>query len=119
MNPYLEAFLPIISLVITTMLGVAVAYIKKKYDIDVEVADRQALHSALQTGIQAAIQKSERVVDPAYINKEKIISEAVSYAEKSVPDAVRRLEPTPEVMAHIALSKLAQILIPGAGLILK
>jgi hypothetical protein len=130
MNPYFEALLPILSLVITTLFGLGVAYLKKRYDIQVEVADRDALHSALTTGVQAAVArinapkvqpptphvppKSQTIAQPAPVympmDHDEVIQDAISYASRSVPEALLRLNPPAGILAEIALSKLSQVL---------
>jgi len=66
-----------------------------------EATDRQALHSAMETGTAAAEKKFSGTNAPA---SEKA-AYAVNYAEKSVPDAIKNLKPTSEVMAKLAMAK--------------
>lgn len=121
MNPYFEALLPIISLIITTLVGIGTVYIKKRFDISLDVADREAMHSALQTGVNAAISKisNEKIkeivlapIEDIDVKKAKnvIVEDAIAYAKTSVPGAIDRLAPGTGILTSIALSKLEQIL---------
>jgi hypothetical protein len=69
-----------------------------------EARDRQALHSALKTGMESAEQKYGARAD----TKTKV-EYAIDYANKSTPDAVANLAPSKEVMIKLAQSKAQEI----------
>lgn len=94
--PYLVA--AIVS-VVTLVWGYAAVYAKRKWGIEIEAFDRDALHSAVATGV-------DLVADRVMTNDQKV--EAVlDYVGKSVPDALRKLAPSPEVLTSIILAKLS------------
>lgn len=72
----------------------------RKTGIEVEEKHRAALHSALMTGIRAAI--------VAGLGKEAAVLAAVRYASRSVPDAIAKLRPGADVTAEIAAAKYEQ-----------
>ena len=53
-EPY---FLELLSVVITAMLGVAVAFAKDRFGLEIEARHREALHSALMTGARLALSR--------------------------------------------------------------
>ena len=67
-----------------------------------EAKDREALHSALATGMTVAETKYG-----ASGNTSEKVAYAIDHAQKSVPDAMRNLNPPADVLAKIAMSKQA------------
>lgn len=65
-----------------------------------EARDREALHSALETGVLAGELKYG-----ANGSRGDVVAYAVDYAQKSVPDAMKALNPPADVLAKIAMSK--------------
>jgi hypothetical protein len=82
--------------------------IKQWTGIQIEARHREALHSAMMTGVAAAlargrIKASEVTVDV----KSQIVKEAVEWAYTSVPDALEALGVGPKALAELAESKIA------------
>jgi hypothetical protein len=68
-----------------------------------EAKDREALHSALNTGIKSA--EAAFTADTTMDDK---VQFAINYAHKSVPDAIKNLAPSHEVMTKLARSKIEE-----------
>jgi phage-related protein len=105
----LEAFgalLPTLLQIISAILGVLLIRIstvaKTRWGIEIEARHREALQTALMSGIQAALSRGESGPDA--------ISSAVKHAAESVPDAITALKPASGVLASIAEGKLRDAL---------
>ncbi|WP_052261578.1 hypothetical protein [Leisingera sp. ANG-M1] len=107
-NDLLPLFMPYlleaVGLVLASLIGAAAMAAKKRFGIEIEAKHREALHSALMTGLQAALRHK------ASAGREAIIEAAISYAGNSVPDALNALRPENAVLRNIARAKLEQIL---------
>lgn len=101
-NTVLPALLTIFSTVLSAFLIRAAAAAKARWDIEIEANDRDALHSALMTGIRAALRRG--------LGGSDAVSAAIAHAESSVPDALGRLKPAAGVVANIAEGKLQDAL---------
>ncbi len=91
----------ILAIIINRAAGVA----QVRWGIEIEARHREALHSALMSGVRSAL--SAGVSGPG------VIVAATAYAEASVPDAIRALKPTPDVLKAIAESKFREDLRNG------
>lgn len=100
MQPY---FLEILGLIITALLGAAVKFAKDRFGIEIEARHRDALQSALMTGVRLALQRLGHGA-----SQRDIINAAVAYAHQSVPDAIQKLGPSVDLLGQIATSKLAE-----------
>jgi hypothetical protein len=99
------ALLSFLSVALPALLAWIGTIFKSWKDKQNEATDRQALHSALTTGIQSAEQKYRGSPDlPA---KDKV-AYAIDYAQKSVPDAIRNLKASTETLVKLTQSKLQQ-----------
>ena len=90
--------------------------IKQWTGIQIEARHREALHSAMMTGVAAAlargrIKASEVTVDV----KSQIVKEAVGWAYRSVPYALNALGASPEALAELAISKITLLAEAPAG----
>lgn len=101
-NTVLPALLTIFSTVLSAFLIRAAAAAKARWDIEIEANDREALHSALMTGIRAALQRGMGPGDA--------VTAAMAHAQRSVPDALKRLKPSDSVLGGIAQAKLQDAL---------
>ncbi|MCG7626154.1 hypothetical protein [Epibacterium sp. Ofav1-8] len=108
MNDILQELLPValsgLSVLLTALIGSAAHTAKRRWGLDIEARHRDALHSALMSGIRAGL---ERGPDEA---AEVLIREAVDHAKASVPDAILRLGPNDHVLQNLARSKLAGLI---------
>lgn len=100
-----EAALPIFGGLLLLIINKLAGFIKEKFSIDIEEQHRLALHSALLTGVRKALQALGWAPgDPVPAG---IATAAVSYAHKSVPDAIANLHPTEAILTDLAESKVA------------
>ncbi|WP_240540184.1 hypothetical protein [Paracoccus sp. pheM1] len=91
----------LIGLAITAIIGWGVRQASKRWGIEVEAKHREALHWALFTGAQLALER--RLTGKAALDL------ILAYARRSVPDAIINLQPTPEVLTDLAKAKLEQV----------
>lgn len=87
-----------VAALVTLMLGWATMTLKRKWGIDIEARHREALHSAIMTGVRLGMDGK--------LTPSEIIAQAVAYARQSVPDAIRGLGATEGVLADLALAKM-------------
>lgn len=91
------AVMPIVATVATGIVTVAVTFatvlIKRKFSIDIEAKHREALHQALQTGVDLAIARvGARVENMDVQIQNRVVGQAAMYVVKSVPDALKALK---------------------------
>lgn len=104
MNLILSAVLP--PLLDIAGIAVAAALIrvsliaKQRWGIEVEARHREALHSALMSGVRAALAGG--------LTGQAVVDAAIQHAARSVPDAIGRLGPTAAVLTSIAEAKLRE-----------
>lgn len=101
--------LPSLLALIATLLGLvirsAAQMAKQRWGIEIEARHREALHSALMTGITAALTRG--------LGTQAAIAAALDYAGRSVPDAIAALGPDAETLRALAEAKLrAAIAVP-------
>ena len=113
LNDILRELMPValsgLSVLLTALIGSAAHTAKQRWGLDIEARHREALHSALMSGIRAAVERGpEEAV-------EVLVQEAVEHAKASVPDALLRLRPDEAILQNLARSKLAQVLPRFAG----
>lgn len=92
----LQAISVILGIVLMRVAGVA----KARWGIEIEARHREALHSALVTGISMALRRQMSPTDA--------VGAAIQYARRSVPDAFEALAPAPDVLADLATAKLRE-----------
>lgn len=95
-----------LSLILTVLIGGAAQVTKQRFGLEIEARHREALHSALMSGVRAAIE------DGPGAAKDVLVEKAVTYARDSVPDAITRLRPSEAVLRRLVFAKLKEI---GAG----
>lgn len=78
------------------------AAIKAKTGLDIEAILRAALHQALTTGAQTAINGG--------LNGPAAVNAVVAHANASVPGAIEALGPSGTVLMNLAKAKLAEVL---------
>ncbi|MGZ2374983.1 hypothetical protein ACVI3U_002886 [Sinorhizobium medicae] len=94
--------LELASLAFAALLAWLAAWLKLKFKIDIEAKHREALHSALMTGVRLALARYG-----ATAKREMVLGAAVDYAREAVPDAIKALKVDAGKLGEIALSKLA------------
>lgn len=92
----LTAIAAFLARVITDAASVA----KARWGIEIEARHREALHSALMSGVEAALGRG--------LHGSAAISAAVEHARDSVPEALARLQPDAGLLANIAGAKLRE-----------
>lgn len=97
----LPNLIEIVALILASLIARAALYAKRKWNIDIEASQRDALHSAIMSGIRSAILSGA--------NNGQAVKAAVEYAKASVPDAIRSLRPNETVLLDLAASKLQQL----------
>lgn len=78
--------------------------ISDKTGIEIEARHREALHSAIMTGLRHAAQGG------AITDRQALAREAVEYARRSVPDAIKGLRAGGDVLLDLAESRLGEVL---------
>ena len=86
---------------LTLLFGWLSVQLKAKWGIEVEARHREALHSALMTGAQLALDRK--------LTGKAAADLAVGYARKSVPDAIGALIADDGILRNLAEAKLRQI----------
>ena len=101
LNALAPHIVELIGAVLTLLIGLIAARISRWTGIQIEARHREALHSALMTGVRVALDRG--------LPRQQAVDLAVGYARSSVPDAMRRLAPAPEVLNNLARAKLAEV----------
>jgi hypothetical protein len=92
-----------LAMIITALAWTAVAYLKSVRDKFEESKDREALHSAVSTGIQAELES-----DPLASNKKLAAAAAKHVLDKGAPDAVKAFDLTGNDLARYVASKVGE-----------
>lgn len=101
----LQPIVESVTMAALTVIGGWIAYIlQTRAGIAIEQHHKDNLHSALLSGVRAAFEKLGATGDP-----KAVAQMAIQYARKSVPDALNKLNPPPEVMSSLADSKVQQV----------
>lgn len=95
--------------IITGLLAWVSAWIKARFAIEIEARHRAALHSALETGVARALDKLIEL--PAVTQASAAVNDAVAYAERSVPDAIKALAPSKEHLRDMAVAKAKEAIL--------
>lgn len=111
MSILLQALTPVILEVTATVATVAITaasgYAMRKWGIEIQAKHRDALHSALMTGVNAALGRG--------LTGNAAVAAAIDYARQSVPDAIGNLKPPVQVITDLANSKLEEATKVPAG----
>lgn len=104
-NTLYPALLPLLDQVIGLVLASILIWVaniaRQKFGIEIEAKHREALQSALMSGIRAAL--SRGLMGP------EAIKAAIEHAMNSTPDAILKLKPEPGVLERIAEAKLREV----------
>ena len=108
MNQFLHDIQPalfeLLAVILTSVISFVALKVKQKFNVDIEQKYQEDLHKALLSGAKAAWEK----LGPSATNQE-LIEHAVVHAERSVPDAIKALAPSEDVLGRIAMSKVADV----------
>lgn len=99
----------VVSLTATILTYIAVmigGYIKRKTGLEIEAFSRDALHRALESGVELAVAKARGDALAVGAAKADLVAMVVTYVRMSVPDAIKTLGPSEDLLKDLALSKL-------------
>lgn len=98
-----DAVISIASLGITAALAVIVPMLKQRWGIEIEAKHRDALHSALMTGIAAALGRG--------LTGQGAVAAALAHVRAGgAPDAVRYFGLAEPALERMAMAKLQEML---------
>lgn len=99
-----------LAIILTGVITWVANTVRQKYNIEIEQSYRESLHKALMSGINAALLRVGGLVEPLPPGtKVEVINQAVAHAQKSVPDAIKTLGATTDVLGNLATSKLNMV----------
>ena len=109
----ISGILSILSAVVGYALIKIEGYIRKKTGVEIEAYHREALHSALDTAARIAVSRVMKGDTPknSSVAMEEMRDIVKEYIEKSVPDAIKKLNPpenVKDVLVASAIEKLIQ-----------
>ena len=95
--------------ILTIIMERAAKVARERWGIEIEATHREALHSALMSGIRAALLRG--------LSGGDAIEAAIIHASGSVPDAIKALKPDAGVLTRIAEAKLRDAMneLPALG----
>lgn len=96
----LPALLQVIGLALSLLLARAANVARVRWGLDIEAAHRDALHTALMSGVRMALERGLR--------GQTATDAAMAHARESVPDAIRALKPSEVVLQNLARAKMAE-----------
>ncbi|QFQ88252.1 hypothetical protein F8A10_12100 [Paracoccus kondratievae] len=85
---------------LTIILDRAAAVARSRWGIEIEARHREALHSAIMSGVRSALARG--------LSGDAAVRAAISHASNSVPDAITALNPASGVLRSIAEAKLRE-----------
>ncbi|MFD1913788.1 hypothetical protein [Halodurantibacterium flavum] len=100
MMPYI---LELLGLIITCLIGWMAARFHARTGVEIDARHREALHQAIMSGIRAALARGKSHPD-------NIAEEVTAYVTRSVPGAMKRLAPPPEVLGNLISGKVREVL---------
>jgi hypothetical protein len=107
LQPYLLA---VVSVVATAIVGWLAELLRRKFNLDIDAAHREALQTALTNGAGLLIGKAgSAAAGRKFDLKSAALAEAVNYVVQAVPDAIRHFGITPEAVAEKLQAKLPQV----------
>ena len=92
--------------VVLAVIGWLMRRLPERMRIDIEARHREALHSALNTGVGLLIDTAQK--HPAVIGPDMAAGAIVDYVRRSVPGAIRKLGPSQAQLEDMARAKLQQ-----------
>jgi uncharacterized membrane protein len=107
LQPYLLA---IVSVLATAIVGWLAELLRRKFNLDIDAAHREALQTALTNAAGLLIGKAGSAIANKTLDlKSSVLAEAVNYVLHAVPDAIRHFGITPEAVAEKLQAKLPQV----------
>lgn len=106
---FLVSLKPFVAEIVGLAIAAALAWLVKRFrdwtGMEIEARHREALQSALENAARLAIDKAVPG-DAASVSK-AILTHGVGYVERSVPDAVRHFDLSPDRIGELLRPKLA------------
>ncbi len=110
-----EYILALVGMVTSIAVAVVTVLLKRKFGIDIEANDRQALQSALNNGTNLLL---GRVLPDKIGFRVEVgnatVADAVEYVQKSVPDAIKRFGLSPADIQRMLEPKILGLIVPDA-----
>ncbi len=107
LQPYLLA---LVSVIATAIVGWLAELLRRKFNLDIDAAHREALQTALTNGAGLLLGKIGAAAAGRTLDfKSAALAEAVNYVLQAVPDAIRYFGITPEAVAEKLQAKLPQV----------
>lgn len=109
-----DALQPVIVETLLTLVLAAIAWMMRFLPTwmqrEIEARHRQALHSALNTGVGLALDALEAGIrlNPALATADASIGKILEYTNRSVPDAIRKLGPSRDMLTDMAKAKVQE-----------
>jgi hypothetical protein len=101
----------VLSGVASAFLAVSFGWLRRKWGIDIEANHREALHSAIVTGINLGVAKTGQLGSvPKMQVGNPLTRIALEYALRAVPDAIKAFNLTPEKVEQMILAKIPQVM---------
>ncbi|QDP47441.1 MAG: hypothetical protein GOVbin2371_26 [Prokaryotic dsDNA virus sp.] len=75
--------------------------VRVHFGIEIEARHREAMHSAIMSGIRAALARG--------LNGPDAVQDVVDHVFRSTPDALHKLKPAPGVLENIIEGKLREV----------
>jgi ABC-type multidrug transport system fused ATPase/permease subunit len=100
-----------ISAAVVAVLGWLTSLFQRWTGIQIEARHREALHSAAMTGVAAAFNKIGQRADTITLDvRTALVKEGVEWMLKSVPDALKYFDLSPQTLATLVEAKLNLLL---------
>ncbi|RHZ90456.1 hypothetical protein D1114_23105 [Cereibacter sphaeroides] len=95
------SLLDLAGVALTALIGFATVRFQRWTGIQIEARHREALHSAIMTAARVAVARG--------LTREVASEFVAAYVRTSVPDALKRLQPSAETMDALVRSKLLEV----------
>jgi hypothetical protein len=101
-NELSEALAPVlvegVVSVVVLLWGFAAVYAKRKWGIQIESVNRDALHKAIETGTNLVLDSD--------MSRQQKLETVLNHVQASVPDAIKALSPSQDVLITLIMSRL-------------
>lgn len=91
-----------LALILSSAIAAAALAVRKHFGVQVGQALQRDLHTALMSGIKAALEDGREAA------ADVLVDEAIRHARESVPDAFQALKPSEAVLRRLARGKIAE-----------
>ncbi len=103
MLDYLTPYIPVLlDALVYLIVGYIALLVRRWTGVQIEAKHRDALHSAIRNGVLQAASRGLTGTAAAQLVE--------GYVTESVPDALKRLAPPPDVLAGLIRAKMAELL---------